>query len=473
MIFSNPRLALLVLAPLWAGAAPTRLPAQVLAPPATATAAVAAPSRADYQRLADESRANLQSHVLDKWFPAAIDRQGGFHQNFGENWARMEGNERSIVYQSRLTWISAQAALRFKNEPERAAQYRAFSRHGLEFLEQKMWDKAAGGLFWEVDPIGCPTSERGGEKHAYGIAFAIYAATANYEATRDARALSLARRAFEWLERHAHDGRNGGYYEALTREGKPILRASGAPGAPAGDAIGTRYGFKSMNTHIHLLEAFSALYEVAPQPLVRRRLEEVLGLVRDRIAVAPGALSLYFTPDWRAVPDHDSYGHDIETAFLLAEASAALGRPDDARTWIVARSLVDNALSVGWDAELGGFYDAGTAFKAPDLAHASLTRKVWWVQAEGLNALLLMHERFGRGDSRYWEAFTRQWNWIETRQIDAQNGGWHPELSREGVAQAGRAKSDKWTEAYHQGRALLHVSEALERLARGEAGAQR
>ena len=430
-----------------------------------------APTRADYSRLAREAGANLERHVLGKWFPAAIDRAGGFHQNFGPDWKRAEGSERSIVYQSRLTWISAQAAMRYKNEPARAAQYREFSRHGLEFLEQKMWDKASGGLFWEVDPSGRPTPERAGEKHAYGIAFAIYAAAANYQATRDARALNLARRAFEWLEAHAHDARNGGYYEALSREGKPILTASNAPGAPVGDAIGTRYGFKSMNTHIHLLEAFSALYQAAPQPLVRRRLEEVLAIVRDRIAVAPGALNLYFTPDWRAVPDHDSYGHDIETAFLLAEASMALGRPNDARTWSVAKSLVDNPLAVGWDAELGGFYDAGTAFRAPDLAHASMTRKVWWVQAEGLNALLLMHERFGNRDSRYWAAFVRQWNWIQTRHVDAQNGGWHPELSREGVAQAGRAKSDKWTEAYHQGRALLHVAEALERLAGGAAGA--
>ena len=458
------RLTLLALAPLWASASP----AQVLAPPAASATVAAAPTPADYSGLAREAEENLQNHVLGKWFPASIDRAGGgFHQNFGEDWTRTSGSEKSIVYQSRLTWISAQAALRFKNEPARAAQYREFSRHGLEFLEQKMWDKAGGGLFWEVDPSGRPTSERGGEKHAYGIAFAIYAATANYQATRDVRALNLARRAFMWLEAHAHDGRNGGYYEALSREGKPILAASKAAGAPTGDAIGTRYGFKSMNTHIHLLEAFAALYEAAPQPLVRRRLEEVLALVRDRIAVAPGALSLYFTPDWRAVPDHDSYGHDIETAFLLAEATSALGRPNDARTWSVARSLVDNALSVGWDSELGGFYDAGTAFHGPDLAHTSLTRKVWWVQAEGLNALLLMHERFGRQDSRYWAAFVRQWNWIQTRQIDAQNGGWHPELSREGVASAGRAKSDRWTEAYHQGRALLHVSEALDRLARG------
>ncbi len=465
MILLRPhRLALLLLC-LAPGAASTR--AQTSAPAAPAQpASIVAPTTQDYSRLAAEAEANLQSNVLSKWFPAAVDAQhGGFYQNLSESWVRGEANEKSIVYQSRLTWISAQAALRFKNDAGRSAQYLAISRHGLEFLDDVLWDKASGGLFWEVDQNGAPTVERGGEKHVYGIAFAIYAATANYQATHDARALNLAQRAFAWLEGHAHDRKNGGYYEALTRQGQPILAASNAPGAPTGDAIGTRYGFKSMNTHIHVLEALAALYEAAPSARLRARLEEVFVLVRDRIAVEPGCLNLFFTPDWRAVPDHDSFGHDIETAYLLAEAASALGRPDDARTWRVARSLVDHTLDFGWDQVNGGFYDAGTAFSSPDSKDEAATRKIWWTQAEALNALLLMHERFGHETPRYWQAFVRQWNWIQTRQVDARNGGWYPTLSQDGTPLAGQPKSDRWTEAYHQGRALLNVSARLRHLA--------
>ena len=414
-----------------------------------------------YRALATETDETLRRHVLGMWFPRAVDRErGGFHQNFGEDWSRGAGGGRSVVYQARLTWVAAQAAGRY---PGRGAEFRGYTRHGLAFLSSVLWDREQGGFFWEVGPAGKPDAGRGTEKHVYGTAFGIYAAAAAYAATKDTAALGLAKRAFAWLDARAHDRRNGGYYEALRRDGTPILAppTDASRRGRAVDAIGTRYGYKSMNTHIHLLEAFAALYEVWRDAALRARLEEVFKLVRDRVAVAPpGCLHLFFTPDWRPLPDHDSFGHDVETAYLLVEAAEALGRPDDARAWSVARQLVDHALAFGWDAEHGGFYDTGGVFGPP-----ANTAKVWWVQAEGLNALLLMHRRFGRETPRYWEAFLRQWAFLRDHQTDARHGGWHPEVTRAGKPTPGRGKSYAWTEAYHPGRALLNVSAALRRLA--------
>ena len=171
------------------------------------------------------------------------------------------------------------------------------------------------------------------------------------------------------------------------------VSAPGAGGRPANshaaDHLGTAYGYKSMNSHIHLLEAMTALYRVWPDPMVQTRLRELFVLVRDKIAVEPGCLNLFFTPDWRPVPDHDSFGHDVETAYLLLEAATALKQPDDAKTLAAAKYLVDHALVWGWDERLGGFYDKGAAFTP-----ACGREKIWWTQAEGLNALLLMHVRF-------------------------------------------------------------------------------
>jgi mannobiose 2-epimerase len=416
--------------------------------------ATPAPSSAAYTQLAGEVEANLRSHVLAKWFPAALDTvRGGYHQNFREDWTRDPREDRALVYQARLMWVTAQAAVRF---PEQAALYKDYSLHGLDFLEQKLWDHEHGGFWWALDENGTP--ERQGEKHVYGIAFGIYAASACYQATREPRALALAKRAYVWLDAHAHDKEHGGYYEALTRDGKPIL----IPPNPStqSDFIGTHYGYKSMNTHIHLLEALTGLYAVWPDGGVRHRLQEVFALVRDRIAVAPGCLNLFFTPDWRPVPDHDSFGHDVETAYLLVEASTALGKPEDAKTWSTARQLVDHALEYGWDKENGGFYDAGTAFGPP-----LVTDKIWWTQAEGLNALTLMHSRFGHETPHYWDALNRQWQFIRQYQVDSHNGGWYAVVRQDGSPIPGHIKSDRWTEAYHQGRALLLVSEELHRLA--------
>ena len=420
-----------------------------------------APAAPAYLQLADDVETNLKQHVLAKWFPAALDNErGGFYQNFREDWSRDSKNDKGLVYQSRLTWIAAQAAMRY---PAASETYRNAAQHGLDFLENRLWDKADGGFFWALDETGQP--ERNGEKHVYGIAFGIYAATACYQATQDVRALELAKRAYDWLETHAHDKSNGGYYEALTREGKPILEPSSAANAPTNDFIGTRYGYKSMNTHIHLLEALTALYGVWPEARVRTRLEEVFHLTRDKIVVEPGCMNLFYTPAWRPIPDHDSFGHDVETAFLLVEAAQALHIGQDAKTWHCARQLVDHALAFGWDETNGGFYDSGTAFGPP-----IVTDKIWWVEAEGLNALLLLHEKYGQETPRYWQAFLRQWEFIRARQTDSLYGGWFATVSSDGKPIPGHIKSDQWTEAYHQGRALLVVSATLRHLAQAEHG---
>jgi mannobiose 2-epimerase len=410
----------------------------------------------DYARLAAEMEANLQRDILSPWFPAAADEtRGGFHQDYDEAWKPIPSNVRSIVYQSRLTWVASEVSRR---HPKRVEEYRRYARHGLAYLRDAMWDKRDGGFFWEVEAGAEPKPLRNGEKHAYGESFGIYASAACYHATHDPAALDLAKRAFQWMEAHSHDPKNGGYYEALTREGKPIFAS---PSPYAADFIGTRYGFKSMNTHIHLLEAFTALYEVWPDALVKERLNEVFHIVRDKVAVFPGCLNLFFTPDWRPVPDHDSFGHDIETAFLLDEAAKALGQGGDSKTQQMSQMLVDHGLDYGFDHDLGGFYDKGSAFnRATDLT------KVWWTQAEGLNALLLMHGRHEKSTPKYWNALQKQWDFIRRFQVDAKNHGWHPSVEKDGTAPEHETKSNAWTDPYHQGRALMNCIATLRELAR-------
>jgi mannobiose 2-epimerase len=411
-------------------------------------------SEQQYRRIKAEVEANLQKHVLSQWFPRAIDKvNGGFHEGFDEQWKQIGSpTQRSIVYQSRLTWTASQASRRTKGSE--STKFKEYAQHGLDCLLDKMWDKEMGGFYWQVDAkTGQPTNGTG-EKHVYGNAFGIYSSSATYSALKDKRGLDLAKRGFGWLETHSHDPINGGYYEALTREGKPILEQGG------NDSIGTKYGFKSMNSHIHLLEALQALYEVWPDALVKKRFDEVFLIVRDKIYAEPGYLQLFLKPDWKNVPDHDSYGHDIETGYLLVEAAAVLRMPNDKRTWEVARKLVDHALEFGWDKEHGGFFDYG-----PVNGAATGRDKVWWTEAEGLNVLLLMHERYGKQTPKYWQAFLKQWEFIQKHQIDHKNGGWLSSITEAGSPFPVKPKSDQWTESYHQGRALMNVTAMLGKLA--------
>jgi mannobiose 2-epimerase len=394
----------------------------------------------------------LTDELTRLWYPRAVDRDGGgFHQNFGRDWAPRPDADRFLVYQSRMTWTAA-AFARFS--PRHREAFQGYARHGVEFLDRVMRDREHGGFHWALGHDGQVDARIGTEKHVYGTAFALYAASEAFRATSDPRALAVAREAYDWLERHAHDRERGGYFEALTREGRPLVsRDPKAPRDGQVDRLGVYYGFKSMNSHIHLLEAVAAFARVESAPEVKERLRELLGVVRDKIAVEPGALNLYLTRDWRAAPAHDSFGHDVETAYLLVEASEALGAPDDPATWRVARMLVDHALDWGWDGEHGGFYDKGDVFAGGPYD----TTKVWWTQAEGLNALLLMHTKFRGETDRYGRAFLKQWSFIEAHQLDPVHGGWFMETTRAGALIGDGRKATPWKANYHTARALMNV----------------
>jgi mannobiose 2-epimerase len=319
-----------------------------------------------------------------------------------------------------------------------------------------MWDAKNGGFYWSVDDSGNPAPGRGGNagasKQEYGNGFAIFAAAEVYNLTKDPAALDLAKRGFQWYDQHGHDAANGGYFEILNTDGSvDTLNTPAVGGGP---------NTKSMNSSIHMLEALTSLYEVWPDPVVKARLQELFILNRDKITADPGYLIQYFTADWQPRQNEDSYGHDVETAYLLTEAACALGIPDDPKSWEVGKKLVDHAIAVGWDKVNGGLYNSG------DLNGGNYSNyREWWVEAEFLNALLLMHEHFGKDNPIYWNTFIAQWNWINQHGIDHTNTGWWPRVNNDGTP-IHTAKSDSWTECYHQGRAMMNIASRLRALAR-------
>ncbi len=435
--------------------------AQSNAVPAAETAKPArgphvAPSPEEASTLRDRVNRMLIEQVMGKWYPRTVNRQrGGFHQNLARDWTPLPDQNCFLVYQARMTWTAAAFA---EFSPADREEYLEYARHGVEFLDRVMRDREQGGFHWILDAQGNLSSQLGTDKHVYATAFVVYAGSRAYEVTRDPRALQVARDAFEWLEQCAHDSQYGGYHEGLGRDGTPQLAWDpSASLAERYDRMSVYRGFKSMNAHIHLLEALAELHRVDPQPLVRERLEETLAIVRDRIAVEPGALNLYLTRDWRAVPAHDSFGHDVETTYLLLEAAESLGGEEDERTWHVARQLTDHALDWGWDEKYGGFYDKGEAFRP-----AFERDKIWWTQFEGLNTLLLLHHRLGHETDRYWQAFLKQWHFIEHYQVDTQYGGVFEHVAEDGTLTSAGQKASQWKAAYHTARSLMNVSRLLQ-----------
>ncbi len=378
----------------------------------------------DPVRLADVISTSLRDDILSPWFPRCVDETRGFHQNYTANWTAIPGTERSLVFQSRMTWVTATVAE--LGHPE----YLPYAEKGWRELSDNLFDPQSGGFRWD-------TGEFRETFHAYGISFAIYALAAYYRVTRDPAVLAAAQAAFRFLEENHYDEVHGGYWET----------PGGVP-PPHRDLIGTPPGQKSQNTHLHLLEAFSELLPHWSNPTLRQRLGEILELFLNRFYVSPGWLHTEVNLDWSPVAGFVSYGHDIEATHLLITAAGLL-QNQDPTVHLVAESITDYALQYGWDADGGGFFNAGT----PE-GQVTDRRKIWWVQAEGLLALATLWNTTNR--HRYGVALSHQWDWIQRYQIDSQNRGWN-----EFADQPQREKGHSWKEAYHESRALIHTIRRL------------
>ncbi|HYO22567.1 MAG TPA: AGE family epimerase/isomerase [Flavisolibacter sp.] len=427
---------------------------------------VTASERKERSQIADEMAKSVTTELLDKYYPQNVDSvDGGFITTYTFDFKPVGPQDKFIVTQARHTWTTAKAS---EDYPQKAF-YLKISEHGFRFLRDVMWDKKHGGFYNLVDRQGRNKSNLRSPKEAYGNAFGIYALAAYYKASKDTGALSLAKKAFRWLENHSHDAVHKGYYQHLKEDGTPILRDKTV-------STNAATGYKDQNSSIHLLEALTELYGVWPDPLVRARLEEMLYLIRDKMVTKKGYLALYFTADLMPISfrdsseafirqnknlDHVSFGHDVETAFLMLEASHALGIKNDEATITVGKRMVDHALQNGWDSTLGGFYNEGYYFKNKQGITILFDSKNWWAQAEGLNTLLLMADRFPNDPMRYFEKFKQLWRYVQTYLIDHVNGDWYEEGLDKEPQRRTALKAHIWKATYHNYRALANCIKRL------------
>jgi len=404
------------------------------------------------ERLRNELERELH-RLMHIWFPRTIDREhGGFLCNFNYRWKPSGPQLKMLEYQARQTLAAARAAAHF---PE-LKHLREATAHGFQYLRETIWDRSLGGWYRMLDRTGQPLE--GLTKHGHGSAYAISACVACYGLTQDKECLELAKLAFTWLEEHAHDNNHGGYFGFYRRDGKPIL--SGDEGPVPGqtrDPVGAAFGFKDGNTMADLLVSFAHLYRVWPDTVLRKRLDEMLCIVRDRFVVAPGVMHMFVHPDWTPVPDFARYGQSLRTASHLLTASEALAGAVDAVTTRVSASILDTMLRIAWDPHHGGFHSAGSSFGPTSLdGNVIYVRdKSWWVQADAMTLILAIARLRPADDTAYLSHFVRIWEYVKRYLIDAKHGGWfcagldtNPEARK-------RPKAWEWKDCKHETEALL------------------
>lgn len=417
------------------------------------------------EKVRNELSESLNKQLLDIWYPKTIDSiYGGFLSDFDYKWDMKGPQNKMIVTQSRHIWTCSTVAEFY---PEKKDYYLKIASHGIQFLKDKMWDPKLGGFFSLVDREGNVLKMGKTDrimKDAYGNAFAIYGLAAYVRQTRDTSALNLAKKAFHWLDKHSYDPQFGGYFQFLEVDGTPLK--NGFKGVPP----------KDQNSSIHLLEAFTELYRVWPDQVVKERLLMMLGLIRDKITTPKGYLQLFLNQDLsplsfrdsteevrkrRWTLDHISYGHDVETAYLMLEASEIAGLKNDTLTLQKAKKMVDHSIETGWDKKVGGFYDAGYYFKGQDTVTIIKDTKNWWAQAEGLNSLLMMSEFFPNDPHNYKSLFLKQWEYINTYLIDHEHGDWYEGGIDKEPGEKLAMKAQIWKGNYHNSRSLMNCLKRL------------
>jgi cellobiose epimerase len=408
----------------------------------------------------------LNNNLLKKWYPLVIDEAcGGYFTNLASDWTIVPEQEKMIVSQARHVWTTSKAAGFYDD----AGSYERMARHGYTFLKNTMWDSVNGGFYQIRNRQGSPSNVAGwrDEKRTYGNAFGLYALAALYKQIRDPEVMEFAKKVFYWIEDHAFDAKDNGYFEFLTGDSN-VFDLTSEYQTIADD--GNELGFKDQNSSIHLLEAYTELYHVWKDDRLKTQLRGLMELIRDVMVNEKGYLHLFFHTDWTPVSfrtfpaevreqnyglDHVSFGHDYETAFLLLEASFELGIENDTKTLAVAKKMLDHALQFGFDRTTGGFFDAGYYFSMSDECTIIKETKNWWAQAEALNALLLFSLIYPN-EKQYAKTFAKQWKYVQTYVLDHQRGDWYEGgLDKEPHFRTG-PKSHMWKCTYHTSRALMN-----------------
>ncbi|WP_261805924.1 AGE family epimerase/isomerase [Lapidilactobacillus luobeiensis] len=379
--------------------------------------------------------------ILTFWSKMIDPKFGGFIGEINFDQQKQPHAVKGGVMTSRYLWTYARAFALSKDQCWRRCADQAF-----DFLEQHLWDQADGGIYWLVDYQGKPIDPI---KHLYAQAFAIYGLSEYYLATGNSKALALAKQTFNLIIDHAATQDMLGYHEEFTKTWQQKASSHVAPPQP-------NLAFTT-NTHLHLLEAFTNLYRCQHDAAVKSAVTSLLALFRDVIIANQGFCYQEFTSDWHPIDDHISFGHDIETSWLLAEALTTIGS-NDAQLSQQVRHLAQNVARFGRDQKTGALNDS--------LRGGTLdSTKIWWIQAEAVTGFY--HQYSLSTDQRYLMAANETWDYIKKWLIDPRpHSEWF--AYRTATNQLRRDKTEKiaaigdqWKGPYHTARMCFEMSKKI------------
>ena len=382
--------------------------------------------------MVDEIRKELVNGIIPFWKNLRDDEYGGYYGLLDYDLNLDKKAEKGCILNSRITWFFANAYLLLKDE-----SLLDEAKHGYEFLKNKCLDKEYGGIYWSLNYDGTPKDTT---KHTYNQAFRIYALSTYYAASKDAEALELAVQLFEKIETSCMD--EAGYLEAFTRDFKPESNEKLSENGVLAD--------KTMNTLLHVFEAYTELYRVSKETKVKERLMWIMDVFADKVYNPKlHRQEVFFDKNYNSIIDLHSYGHDIETAWLMDRGTEVLGDETyTERMGAITRDLTSQIYKVAFD----GHSLANECEKGVVNEH-----RVWWVQAEAIVGFLNGYEKDSQ-KKEYLEAAESIWEFIKEHVMDKREGSeWFWEVDKEGKPYEGRPIVEPWKCPYHNGRMCMEV----------------
>lgn len=383
-------------------------------------------------RLQQETETDLTENILPFWINHTVDPDGGFYgtvMNDGSPALSKRQSEKGCILNARILWTFATAYRVYGLE-----SYRTMADRAARYFVDHFIDKKYGGVFWTVDAEGAISDAT---KQTYAAAFGIYGLSEYFRATGEKEYLDQAIGIYRTLEKHVHDKQQQGYLEVFDRDYTQSDK-EGISGEVGGGAT------KTMNTHIHIMEAFTNLYRVWPDATLKNNILELIDILGTRLySPETRHLILYCKNDWTSLDPYDSYGHDIETSWLLCEAAEVIGEEDVIKkAQQQALAMTDVSLEEGLAPTGAMRYERDSTGYNPKLS--------WWPQCEAIvgcvNAWQLTK------DAKYFDAACRIWEYTKAHFIDSEQGGWFKNLTDDGKPSPKEPKADMWNCPYHHSR---------------------
>jgi len=396
------------------------------------------PQLQEYRR---EMEAELK-RILSFWAENTVDeKQGGFVGQIDNKGQINKDAPKGSVLNARILWSFA-AAYRHTQNPA----YLPLAERAFNYILDHFLDQEFGGIYWSVDAQGKPLSTR---KQIYGLAFVIYGMSEYYLATQNPRALQVSQELYNWIEKYSYDAQYEGYLEAFSRKGELLedLRLSEKD----------RNDPKTMNTHLHILEAYTNLYRIWPDETLKQKIENLINVfLRHIIHPETNRMKLFLTRDWQASADLVSYGHDIEASWLLYEAAEVSDNQE------IIKQVEKIALNMA-EATAAALLPDGSLYHEYDITtnHYDKHRE-WWVSAEAMVGFFNAYQL--TQNENFYQYSINAWQFAKKYLLDIKQGEWFWGVNDDYSLMQENDKIGFWKCPYHNSRSCLEIINRINRI---------